>query len=93
MITVTGKRLTSGGSRPSHITHLRWDEPSSGQRGVLSPRSDMVRWINNGLVATVNNPYGADATCRTVHPQNSAPYVQTKPDNTTADNLLSLPDC
>jgi hypothetical protein len=44
-------------------------------------------------VAKVHNPYGADATCRTVHPQTGTPYVQTRPDNTTADNLLSLPDC
>jgi hypothetical protein len=92
MINVTGKRLTSGGSCPSHITHLRWNEPSTGNGGV-SPRSDMVGWIDNGVVATVHNPYGTDATCRTVHPQYGAPYVQTKPDNTTADNLLSLPDC
>ena len=88
MIYVTAVKLSPGGTRPSHITDLRWRD--TGSTGEWS-RPQMVKWIDTGGIAKVHNAYGLDPTVRTVHPTYGEPYVQTKPDNTTTDNLLSLP--
>lgn len=92
MIYVTGRRLSNGGTRPSHITHLSWQEVGTNNAATWT-RAQMVQWIDNGGTAKVHNNYGADPLVHTVHPANSDAYVQTKPDNTTTDNLLSLPPC
>jgi Protein of unknown function (DUF3892) len=92
MIYVTGKRLSVGGNRPSHITHLRWEEIGTNNSSIWT-RAQMVQWIDNGGTAKVNNLFGIDPEVRTVHPQNAPAYVQTKPDNTPTDNLLNLPPC
>jgi hypothetical protein len=88
MIYVTAVKLSHGGTRPSHITDLRWRD--TGSAGEWS-RPHMVKWIDTGGTAKVHNAYGLDPVVRTVHPTYGEPYVQTKPDNTTTDNLLSLP--
>jgi hypothetical protein len=90
MIYVTAVRLSSGGTRPSHITDLRWRESGSTKASEWS-RAQMVKWIGTGGTAKVHNAYGIDPIVRTVHPTYGEPYVQTKPDNTPTDNLLSLP--
>jgi hypothetical protein len=91
MIYVTAIRLSAGGSRPSHITRLWWDEVGTTAAGDWSV-AEMVEWIDvKRGEAKVRNPYGTDAVVRTVHPVGRPSYVQTKPDDTTADNLLSLP--
>jgi len=92
MIYVTGKRLSPGGFRPSHITDLRWEEVGTNQTDIWT-RARMVDWIDGGGVAKVRNTFGVDVNVHTVHPHNAPAYVQTSPDNTTADNLLKLPDC
>ena len=98
MIWITGRRLSAGGSRPSHITHLRWEDAESSATGLWTT-ARLVEWIDgtDGTsqhgVAKVHNPLGADVSVYTVHPAGHAPHVQTRPDNTTADNLLSLPPC
>lgn len=88
MIYITGIRLSTGGSRPSHITHLRWQEAGSANSDIW-PREKMVNWIDQGGDARVHNAFGQDPVVRTVHPYGADPYVQTKPDNTVTDNLLS----
>jgi len=93
MIYVTGRRLSEGGFRPSHITDLRWEEPGTRNVNVISTRAEIVKFIDGGGVAKVRNPFGIDVNVHTVHPHNAPAYVQTAPDNTTADNLLKLPDC
>jgi len=98
MIYITGRRLSPGGSRPSHITHLRATN-DDGSNPVLYTRQQMVDWIDgtdgSGQkgVAKVHNRYGVDPVVHTVHPSVGSPYVQSSPDNTTTDNLLSLPPC
>lgn len=83
--------MQSGGDRPSHITHLKWENPNTGKTGQ-STKQEIVDWIDekNGSAA-VRNPYGANAPVHTVHPAIGPDFVQTKADNTTTDNLLSLP--
>jgi hypothetical protein len=92
MIHVTGRRLSQGGNRPSHITHLSWQEDGTKNAATWT-RAKMVEWIDGGGSAKVHNGYGVDPSVRSVHPSASPAYVQTKPDNTTTDNLLSLPPC
>jgi Protein of unknown function (DUF3892) len=92
MIYVTGRRLSPGGTRPSHITHMSWQEVGTNLTDIWT-RAKMVEWIDGGGVAKVHNAYGADPLVHTVHPANSPAYVQTRPDDTTSDNLLSLPPC
>lgn len=98
MIWITGKRLSHGGSRPSHVAHLRWRDADLTETGIATT-AQLVAWIdgtdgtNHKGIAKVSNPSGPDVTVRTVHPAGRAPYVQTRPDNTTADNLLNHPDC
>ena len=91
MIYVTGIRVQSGGNRPSHITHLRWEEVGTTKADIWL-KQRLVDWIDKeGGSAAVRNPYGADAPVHTVHPAIAPDYVQTKADDTTADNLMSLP--
>ncbi len=93
MIYVTGRRLSAGGSLPSHITDLSWSEVGTGLTGLWA-RATMVDWIDNKKgEAKVKNAFGIDVRVHTVHPSVGSAYVQTSPDNTTTDNLLSLPPC
>ena len=99
MIWITGKRLSSGGSRPSHITNLRWQDADNSNSTAIWTTSQLVGWIdgtdgtNQKGLAKVYNPTGPDVAVHTVHPAGRPAYVQTSPDNTTTDNLLSLPNC
>lgn len=98
MIYVTGRRLSNGGTKPSHITHLRVTE-SDGSEPKIWTKQFLVDWIDgtDGTgrtgIAKVRNAFGVDVTVRTVHPTGAPAYVQTNPDNMTTDNLLSLPPC
>jgi hypothetical protein len=98
VLYVIARRLSFGGTRPSHITHLRVQDSGETTSNIWSKQT-LVDWIDgtDGTgrrgVAKVHNAYGVDPVVHTVHPAHGDPYVQTQPDNTTTDNLLSLPPC
>jgi len=73
-----------------------------GEHVVASDDADLrvpeyalgYHWIDNQHgVAKVQSRYGVDPVVRTMHPVGRAAYVQTQPNDTTTDNLLSLPPC
>ncbi|GHG90251.1 DUF3892 domain-containing protein [Comamonas sp. JC664] len=77
----------SGGDRLEHITDLKWQEPATGWSNT-NTRAEMVAWIDNGNEARVR--VGSNESKVEVVRANP-PYLRSSPNNTTADNLLSLP--
>jgi hypothetical protein len=87
-IRITKVRVESPGTSCRHITDFKWIEVGSGDIGQTG-KPGMVEWIDNGGVAYVAESF---TRCATVHPGGGAkPYVRSEPNDTSADNLLSLP--
>lgn len=59
--------------------------------GVIETIEDAVRYIDTGMEYFYTTSYYTKAIVETVHPYNGKPYIRTKANNTTQDNLLSLP--
>ncbi|ASE62643.1 DUF3892 domain-containing protein [Chryseobacterium indologenes] len=74
------------------ITHLGWigDDGKPGK----STRLEIYNWIKNesGL-AYVADGYGNQVKVITAETYNGTKYLKTEADNTTRNNLLSLPEC
>jgi len=77
----------SGGTNYQHITELYWMD---GTTEKSSTRAQIVEFIEGGGLAYTQVNAGR-AYCEVVTPASGPKYVRTKPDGTTADNLLSLP--
>ncbi|MFP2961017.1 DUF3892 domain-containing protein [Myxococcus sp. 1LA] len=86
MIYITAVRL-SGGERLEHITHLKWVNRATGG-SESSTRATIVAWIDQGIDVRVQ--VGRSESKVEVVRANP-PYLRSSPNNTTADNLLSLP--
>jgi hypothetical protein len=80
---------------PNHhsaITHYQWKD-STGKIDI-STRAQMVDWIledETNRKAYVQDKFGHIAYCRIVRNVYGTSYLETYPDATTLDNLLSLP--
>jgi len=68
------------------ITHVKYD-------GVVHPRSDVIRLIENRTDSFYVKAGSALAWVEVVRPLGRDPYIRTTPDYTGRDNLLSLPEC
>ncbi|WP_068786631.1 DUF3892 domain-containing protein [Paenibacillus phocaensis] len=74
------------GSNTEHITHVML----SG--GTVETREEVVRYIDGGHeYFYTHGPWNTKAYVETVHPYGRPAYIRTKANNTTTDNLLSLP--
>ena len=77
----------AGGDRLEHITHVKWEDRVKRSNGQ-STRAEMVVWIDDGNEVRVR--VGSNES--KVHVvRTNPPYLKTSPNDTTADNLLSLP--
>jgi hypothetical protein len=86
---VVGIRLSAGGYRHEHITHVWWTE--TGQSGSTPWTTEqMVRWIESGGSAYVSNGTKA-APIRVRTSDAGRKYLQTLADGIWSNNLLSLP--
>ncbi len=94
-IRIIGIRKPGGATNyHSAISHYKWQD-QSGQTGIWE-RMVMVNWLladTNGRRAYVLDRVGNVAYCKVVKNQNGTMFLETYPDSTRADNLLSLPLC
>ena len=87
MVYITGVKVSSPGTKASHITSVMWLTDADGKSGRLNI-ADTISFIEKGNVVKVAGPTGPGL----VKVVNATPkYIRTNEDATTKDNLLSLP--
>lgn len=59
--------------------------------GVIENVDDVVVYIDSGIEYFYTTSYYTKASVETVHPYAGKPYIRTKANSTTKDNLLNLP--
>ena len=59
--------------------------------GIVQPVRDVVRYIDLNDEYFFTDRHGHQTYVETVHPKERAAYIRTRPNQTTSDNLLSLP--
>jgi len=75
------------------ITHLGWVNENDGSNGK-NTRLEIYNWIKNDKgYAYVVDKYGNKVKVITAETSTGTKYVKTEADNTTTNNLLSLPEC
>lgn len=83
------------------ITHIRLSDNNATSEesitavklsnGSEETKADVVTHIDQGSEYYYTQSNGSKAVVETVHPVGSDPYIRTKANNTTKDNLFSLP--
>ena len=79
-------------NRHTAIRRLGWQEDGTGKSGYMT-RLEMYEWVKGGGRAYVTDQYGDKAYLMTAITALGTKYVKTVPDDTKADNLLSLKEC
>ncbi|MCS3531567.1 DUF3892 domain-containing protein [Chryseobacterium sp. JUb7] len=75
------------------ITHLGWINEQTKNTGK-STRLELYNWIKNeNGYAYVTDANGNKAKVITAETYNGTKYLKTEADNSTKNNLLSLPEC
>ncbi len=75
------------------ITHLGWINEIDQQTGK-NTSLEIYSWIKNeNGYAYVTDGRGNKAKVITAETSNGTKYLKTEADNTTTNNLLSLPEC
>lgn len=87
MLYITAVRLSQGGTRAAHITNVKWLNSGDGTTNDCNT-AVMVDYINKRNPVEVAGPNGP---IRVTVVNANLPYIRTNEDNTTRDNLLSLP--
>lgn len=83
---ITHIRLSSNyASTTEHITHVKL------YGGQVQTKADVVRYISSGYQYYYTRVDGSKAEVEVVRPSGREPYIRTKGNHTTKDNLLSLP--
>lgn len=59
--------------------------------GTVESVTEVVKFIDKGYEYYFTSSQGHRTGVETVHPSYSDPYIRTKANQTTSDNLLSLP--
>ncbi|KDQ04370.1 DUF3892 domain-containing protein [Rhodococcus qingshengii] len=89
-LRITHRRMSPGGTRNEHITHVKW-RGDAGEGDGSATTAQMVDYIDNrGHSAYVVGP-NSRSTVQTVHPPGAAAYLRTVANGVEDDNLLSLP--
>jgi hypothetical protein len=93
-IRITCIKKDAGNHENPHlaITHLGWTNESDGTTGK-NTRLEIYNWINQNGYAYVQDSKGNRAKVITFKSNSGIGYVKTEPDSTSANNLLSLPEC
>ncbi|WPO82153.1 DUF3892 domain-containing protein [Chryseobacterium sp. JJR-5R] len=75
------------------ITHLGWINEQTNESGK-NTRLEIYDWIKNEQgEAYVKDVYGNKAKVIIAETYNGTKYLKTEADNSTRNNLLSLPEC
>lgn len=83
------------------VTHIRLSSPIYDttqeitdvklSTGAVESVQSVVKFIDQGMKYYYTDVRGSQAEIETVHPSYGDPYIRTKANSTTRDNLLSLP--
>ena len=86
------KKMSSSGKELKHIEKLRWKEDNSDQQAQWDTIADLVVWHkrNRGCVKDPESGKLVDVVVQEV--SGGKPFLKSKPNGKTSDNLLSLPD-
>lgn len=71
--------------KPSDITDVKLSN------GSTESVQAVVKYIDSGVEYFYTTSWTSKAEVESVHPDSRAPYIRTKANYTTADNLLNLP--
>lgn len=83
---ITHVRLSDDNTTSTeHITHVKLSS------GVVETKAQVVKYIDSGMEYYYTLSDNSKAYVETVRPVGRDPYIRTKANNTTKDNLLSLP--
>ncbi|MCC2745051.1 DUF3892 domain-containing protein [Leuconostoc lactis] len=83
---ITHVRVDSEFNRSEdHITDVKLSD------GTVENVREVVIFIDRKMEYFFTDHLGSRAQVESVHPTGRAAYIRTKPNQTTADNLLSLP--
>jgi len=87
---------------PFQVTHIRLSNTFSDSAesiekvklssGTIETVAEVVKRIDYGYEYFYTQVDGSKALIETVHPIGGDPYIRTKANKTTKDNLLSLPE-
>lgn len=94
-IRITCIKKAAGDHENAHvaISELGWIEDGTEKTG-RSTRLEIYNWLKDqGGLAYVKDSQGDKAYLITAVSAKGTKYVKTGADNTTADNLLKLPEC
>jgi hypothetical protein len=83
----TAIKLSAGGTGVQHISSVWWLDSGNGASNTMTT-PQAIEWIRQGHSAYVGGPNGR-VLVEVVAA--NPPYLRTQRDNTTKDNLLSLP--
>ncbi|AUJ23130.1 DUF3892 domain-containing protein [Virgibacillus dokdonensis] len=85
----------------SKVTHIKLSDPKKDtteeivkvklSNGQVETVAEVVKWIDKNYKYYYTNVDGSEAEIESVHPAGRDPYIRTKANKTTKDNLLSLP--
>jgi hypothetical protein len=92
-IQITGIRKDGGNHQNPYeaVTHYRWVQHGTNNSGI-SARLTVVGWLDDGTKAYVSGGR-TRAYCFVNVSVRGTRFLQTRPDATREDNLLSLPEC
>lgn len=83
---ITHVRVDSEYNRSEdHITDVKLSD------GTVESVSQVVGFIDSRMEYFFTDHRGSEAQVESVHPSGRPAYIRTKPNQTTTDNLLSLP--
>lgn len=82
---ITHIRLSNNGYSTEHITHVKL------YAGTVETVDQVVKYIDTNFEYYYTTGGGSKAIVESVHPVGKPAYIRTKANNTTKDNLLSLP--
>lgn len=93
-VRITCVNKPSGNNQNPHeaISHYGWVNEQTGERKI-TPRVQMVEWVEQNGSAYVKDVYGNIAHCGVRTSIRGTKYLQTYTDGKYSDNLLSLPAC
>ncbi|WP_164667692.1 DUF3892 domain-containing protein [Virgibacillus doumboii] len=83
---ITHVRLSDNNATSTEaITHVKLSD------GTVETKAQVVKYIDQGMEYYYTKTTGSKAVVETVHPVGRNPYIRTKANSSTKDNLLSLP--
>ncbi|MFC8048111.1 DUF3892 domain-containing protein [Nocardia sp. NPDC057353] len=88
-VLFTHRRMSPGGFRNEHITHVKWLQEHDGKTGSMA-KPDAAEWLDKGNKAYVQGPYSR-VEVGVVREAGKEPYLRTDANGKGEDNLLSLP--